>query len=168
MVHQSPVAQWNYAGGALTTSSKTGASGVVSMRRALVFSALVLCLLGLALEQVAEAQVFVYPRRPNKSRVRYFDFDWMHVDILVGEKMAAPTTTVAVAPQPPIDDEAATSTASSRVTWGVASADETITATTSTMTIARKRPRPETYMRSPEIVAAGGMRLYFYRQEDVI
>src|SRR5687768_3291939 len=120
MVHQSPVAQWNYAGGALTTSSKTGASGVVSMRRALVFSALVLCLLGPAMEDIAEAQVFVYPRRPNKSRVRYFDFDWMHVDILVGEKMAAPTSTVTTI-TPPVDEDVDTSTASSRVTWGVAS-----------------------------------------------
>ncbi len=32
----------------------------------------------------AFAQVFVYPRRPNKSQVRYFEFDWQHVDILVG------------------------------------------------------------------------------------
>ncbi len=30
------------------------------------------------------AQVFVYPRRPNKSQVRYYEFDWQHVDILVG------------------------------------------------------------------------------------
>src|SRR5919198_2350979 len=32
----------------------------------------------------ALAQVFVYPRRANKSQVRYYDFDWRHVDILVG------------------------------------------------------------------------------------
>src|SRR5919202_1308149 len=32
----------------------------------------------------ALAQVFVYPRRPNKSQVRYYDFEWRHVDILVG------------------------------------------------------------------------------------
>jgi hypothetical protein len=32
----------------------------------------------------AEAQVFVYPRRPNKSQVRWYNFEWKHVDILVG------------------------------------------------------------------------------------
>ncbi|MBX5481184.1 MAG: tolB protein precursor protein [Myxococcaceae bacterium] len=31
-----------------------------------------------------QAQVYVYPRRPNKSQVRYYDFNWKHVDILVG------------------------------------------------------------------------------------
>ncbi len=32
----------------------------------------------------AAAQVFVYPRRPHQSQVRYFDFDWRYIDILVG------------------------------------------------------------------------------------
>jgi hypothetical protein len=32
----------------------------------------------------ADAQIFVYPRRPNQSNVRYFDFQWRHIDILVG------------------------------------------------------------------------------------
>jgi len=45
-------------------------------------------LLGFALlapELLASAQqVVVVPRRANKSRVRYFDFEWRHVDILVG------------------------------------------------------------------------------------
>ncbi len=40
--------------------------------------------LAVALPVEALAQVFVYPRRPNKSQVRYFEFDWQHVDILVG------------------------------------------------------------------------------------
>ncbi|RAL22962.1 tolB protein precursor protein [Lujinxingia litoralis] len=34
----------------------------------------------------ADAQIYVYPRRPNQSNVRYFDFEWHHVDILVGPK----------------------------------------------------------------------------------
>src|SRR5688572_20671500 len=33
---------------------------------------------------LAFAQVFVYPRRPDKSHVRYFRFEWRHVDIMVG------------------------------------------------------------------------------------
>jgi hypothetical protein len=41
-------------------------------------------LLAMALPLEAVAQVFVYPRRPNKSQVRYYEFDWQHVDILVG------------------------------------------------------------------------------------
>ena len=32
-----------------------------------------------------DAQIFVYPRRPTQSNVRYFDFDWLHIDIHVGE-----------------------------------------------------------------------------------
>ncbi|MFU8802820.1 MAG: tolB protein precursor protein [Bradymonadaceae bacterium] len=32
----------------------------------------------------ADAQIFVYPRRPNQSNVRYFDFEWRHIEILVG------------------------------------------------------------------------------------
>jgi WD40-like Beta Propeller Repeat len=55
----------------------------------------------------AVAQVFVYPRRPNKSQVRYYDFDWRHVDILVGpdadtsraDEMKRRTTPAT--PQPP-------------------------------------------------------------------
>jgi hypothetical protein len=55
-------------------SLRTGSS------RAAGALAIALALLPLA----ALAQVFVYPRRPNKSQVRYYDFDWRHVDILVG------------------------------------------------------------------------------------
>ncbi len=33
-----------------------------------------------------QAQIFVYPQRPNQSNVRYFDFEWHHIDILVGPK----------------------------------------------------------------------------------
>jgi hypothetical protein len=43
-----------------------------------------LLLVGSVVELAASAQVFVVPRRAGKSRVRYFDFAWRHVDILVG------------------------------------------------------------------------------------
>ena len=33
---------------------------------------------------LAAAQVFVVPRRPNKSQVRYFEFKWRHLDIQMG------------------------------------------------------------------------------------
>jgi hypothetical protein len=48
--------------------------------RAIIAAVLISALVG----SLAHAQVFVYPRRPNKSQVRYFDFEWRHVDILVG------------------------------------------------------------------------------------
>ncbi|MCC7384525.1 MAG: BamA/TamA family outer membrane protein [Deltaproteobacteria bacterium] len=51
------------------------------MRR---FALILGALLVLAAEGLASAQVLVFPRRANKTRVRYFDFDWKHVDILVG------------------------------------------------------------------------------------
>src|SRR5262249_50042014 len=37
----------------------------------------------LAATDAVEAQIFVYPRRPGKSHVRYFGFDWRYVDIKV-------------------------------------------------------------------------------------
>lgn len=39
--------------------------------------------MALVAAEAAEAQVFVYPRRPGKSHVRYFGFDWEHVDIKI-------------------------------------------------------------------------------------
>ncbi len=50
------------------------------MNRRPIIAALLLWLLpGLAL-----AQVFVYPRRADRSQVNTFEFEWRHVDILVG------------------------------------------------------------------------------------
>ncbi len=44
-------------------------------------------LLALLLGQTALAQVFVYPRRAFQSHVRYFDFQWKHLDIDVGPQL---------------------------------------------------------------------------------
>lgn len=52
-------------------------------QRALLFALGALLLLT-ALPQMAHSQIYVYPRRPTQSNVRYFDFDWYHIDILVG------------------------------------------------------------------------------------
>ncbi|HZA52387.1 MAG TPA: hypothetical protein VE549_16700, partial [Myxococcaceae bacterium] len=56
----------------------------VSLRSALLRAARAFVIALALLPLAAPAQVFVYPRRPNKSQVRYYDFDWRHVDILVG------------------------------------------------------------------------------------
>ncbi|HZA13731.1 MAG TPA: tolB protein precursor protein, partial [Myxococcaceae bacterium] len=56
----------------------------VSLRTAISRAARTLVIALALLPLAAPAQVFVYPRRPNKSQVRYYDFDWRHVDILVG------------------------------------------------------------------------------------
>jgi hypothetical protein len=48
-------------------------------RRPTLAALLLLLLPGLAL-----AQVFVYPRRADRSQVNTFEFEWRHVDILVG------------------------------------------------------------------------------------
>lgn len=37
----------------------------------------------LFVSQQASAQLFVYPRRPTKSTVRNFEFDWRHVDLQI-------------------------------------------------------------------------------------
>jgi hypothetical protein len=57
-------------------------------RRPLIAAALLVLLPSATL-----AQVFVYPRRAEKSAVKTFDFEWRHVDILVGpaaKGLAAP------------------------------------------------------------------------------
>ncbi|HZA13869.1 MAG TPA: tolB protein precursor protein, partial [Myxococcaceae bacterium] len=56
----------------------------VSLRSALLRAARAFVIALALLPLAAPAQGFVYPRRPNKSQVRYYDFDWRHVDILVG------------------------------------------------------------------------------------
>src|SRR4051794_24967548 len=45
----------------------------------------VLCALVLGSTR-AEAQVFVSPRRAQKSQVRHFKFEWRHIDIFVGSE----------------------------------------------------------------------------------
>ncbi|MBA2663839.1 MAG: PD40 domain-containing protein [Bradymonadaceae bacterium] len=47
-------------------------------------SLLIAALLFTGVPASADAQIFVYPRRPNQSNVRYFEFEWRHIDILVG------------------------------------------------------------------------------------
>lgn len=42
----------------------------------------------------ADAQIFVYPRRPNQSNVRYFDFEWKHIEILVGPEAEGDATDI--------------------------------------------------------------------------
>ncbi|WP_224247743.1 M61 family metallopeptidase [Hyalangium gracile] len=67
-------------------------------RRPLFTAALLVLLPGLAF-----AQVFVYPRRADRSSVNTFEFEWRHVDILVGPaakgEAKAPERTAN--PQPP-------------------------------------------------------------------
>jgi hypothetical protein len=52
---------------------------------------LLAAIIALSFGAEAMAQVFVYPRRPHKSQVRYFEFEWRHIDILVGPE-AGPET----------------------------------------------------------------------------
>lgn len=138
-------------------------------------TAFAVMLASLLLAERAEAQVFVAPTKAFQSKVRYFDFDWMHVDILVGQKIAAPeptwTSTAAGADATTVTS---TRTHRERIGAGIPRAQLAETATvgveTSTRTAAIQVPfeRPRRSARSPSLSAAGGMRLYFYRQEDVI
>jgi hypothetical protein len=98
---------------------------------------------GLGLAQEASAQLFVLPQRANKSHVRYFDFDWMTVDLLAGARFR---------PEPP---------------WTVTStgAVGVLAGTSSTSTVARIKTSTRS-LDAPGI--AGGIRVYFYRQADVI
>lgn len=60
-----------------------------------------LAVLSLLLPGLALAQVFVVPRRPPKTMVRAYEFDWRHVDIMVGpsaEKGPAPLPTRRIRP----------------------------------------------------------------------
>ncbi|HSP79117.1 MAG TPA: tolB protein precursor protein [Myxococcaceae bacterium] len=59
------------------------------MNRRLIFAAL----LALFLPDAVQAQVYVVPRRAYRSQLRNYDFEWRHLDILVGpeaEGLAAP------------------------------------------------------------------------------
>jgi hypothetical protein len=40
----------------------------------------------------ADAQVFVYPRRPSQTNVRWYDFDWHHVDVMIGPEASGDTS----------------------------------------------------------------------------
>jgi len=61
----------------------------LSHRTGAIAAALVL----LAATEAVDAQVFVYPRRPGKSHVRYFEFDWRHVDIKIDVPPGPPVAT---------------------------------------------------------------------------
>lgn len=103
--------------------------------------------------EVASAQgVFVYPRRPQQSQVRYFDFEWMHADVLVGEEMTVRTSTAVITSSTAL---AGTSTTPLSEVMPVALMK------TSTMT-------QEVLASTEEPSKAGGIRLYFYRQEETI
>jgi M61 glycyl aminopeptidase/Omp85 superfamily domain len=67
-------------------------------RRLFIAAALLVLLPGMAL-----AQVFVYPRRADRSAVNTFEFEWRHVDILVGPaaKGEAKPPERTGSPQPP-------------------------------------------------------------------
>jgi hypothetical protein len=60
------------------------------LRRVAIWFAAWVALFGGAqatLPALAGAQVFVLPRRPSQTNVRYADFDWRYADILVGERI---------------------------------------------------------------------------------
>jgi hypothetical protein len=119
------------------------------MRRAPI--ALTVIALAVMLAESVSAQVFVLPRRAYKSNVRYFDFDWMHVDILVGARLR-PFSGIDPASVVP----AATSTIAGVGTSSTSSASSALA----------KKDEIALRLSAPSI--AGGMRLYFYRQEHVI
>lgn len=53
---------------------------MISSQRVLPILTVAAC----AIASTARSQEVVFPRTADKSQVRYFDFDWRHVDILVG------------------------------------------------------------------------------------
>src|SRR4051812_38258890 len=74
--------------GCIDRRVETRASLVLPMKIAFFVSGVLAA--GLFISNAADAQVFVAPTKAFQSKVRYFGFDWMHVDILVGERMAVP------------------------------------------------------------------------------
>lgn len=153
--------------------------------------AFVLCGALLAAEVAAVAQqVIVVPRRANKSRVRYFDFDWRHVDILVGldantldadrvradilvdpEKLHLPhstSTTVATASTTLARGPDITGSTTITPTLQVATAPEALT-TSSTRATSLILPDLEALTSSAAALElgslTGGVRLFFYEAE---
>src|SRR5262245_55223127 len=122
------------------------------MRASIVMLAVLTSTSASLISEVASAQgVFVYPRRPQQSRVRYFNFEWMHADILVGEEMAVKSSTL---------------TASSSIAAAHAATDGAVS---NALTLSHTSTETQEVLASSEEPAkAGGMRLYFYKQEETI
>jgi hypothetical protein len=51
----------------------------------------ILVTLGWLWPAVADAQIYVYPRRPSQTNVRWFDFDWHSANILIGPEASGET-----------------------------------------------------------------------------
>lgn len=118
-------------------------------------------------------QVIVVPRRANKSRVRYFDFQWRHVDILVGldantldvdrvradilvdpDKLRLPHTSSTAT--------TATSSVAARIAWS----DDAETATRTASLIVPDLEAVTSTDAALELgPLTGGVRLYFYEAE---
>ncbi len=88
---------------------------------------------------VASAQVFVYPRRPFQSQVRYDDFSWRHIDLGIADIRVENGATASVPEPPP----------------AVAGPAESMQAPSS---VVLKRPED----------TRGAVRLYFYEEERAI
>lgn len=133
---------------------------------------LIVGLLGALLVETASAQVLVIPRRAYKSHVRYFTFDWRHVDILVGldantldadrvqvdiltdpERLLAPTST----------RTGTTSTSTRALAYEPPPARTSTLSTLITPDLELARSSSEALELGP---LTGGVRLFFYGGEE--
>ena len=142
----------------MRTAFKHARSGPQAALWLLVCAAL--CLTG-----VARADVYVYPRRPSKTNVRYADFAWKYIDIRL-KKDRTPRLSFGKgarlhngALRPPTDG-----------TWAWPSASEAPRTRWSQSVGAAPLAPLEAHSTTPRTTAgnASGVRLYFYERERKI
>ncbi|MFZ5471700.1 MAG: tolB protein precursor protein [Myxococcota bacterium] len=122
--------------------------------------------LTLVFADLARAQVFVYPRRADKSHVINFDFDWRHIDILVGPK-ANPALELHPTGegQPPLEAAATSAPGLSGKELGNPAFPAAVRKASPESSAP---PQAPTKAAQPLNERAGGVRLYFYERERAI
>lgn len=109
----------------------------------------------LAVPIAADAQIFVYPRRPSKTNVQYYDFTWREIELLVGPRASGEETWKPGPRYHNADTWAARQAGSSSAPARAATDGETT------------RPADAAAARDDDELAewSGGVRLYFYEEE---
>ncbi|MGM0556164.1 MAG: tolB protein precursor protein [Myxococcota bacterium] len=103
-----------------------------------------------------DAQIFVYPRRPSKTNVQYYDFTWREIDLLVGPRASGKETWQ---PGPRYHNEH---------TWRMRQAGGSSGPTKVTSDTEKERPSEQAAAPEGDEELedwSGGVRLYFYEEE---
>jgi hypothetical protein len=102
----------------------------------------------------ADAQIFVYPRRPSKTNVQYYDFTWREIDILVGPQASGKETWQ---PGPRYHNEH---------TWRARQSGSSAAPSGNPNDAQGESPADQAAATDDDLADwSGGVRLYFYEEE---